>query len=502
MTSGVRPQASAIGGHRSAVVRIAITLGACAFGGAGCARALAPPGGEPDRAPPTVVDVRPEPMSTIRATDEPVVIVFDERISERNVEDAVYVSPATGAVDLSKGRDDLEVRIAGGWQPGRVYRVVVRPVIQDLFNNPITRPLEFAFSTGAPFSDAAVAGVAYERVTGSPVADVRVEARPIEGGAYHLALTDTGGVFRMALVPPGSYLLRGYADQNRDRRRDPFEPADSMIIELGQADTLLRPLALMRPDSTAANLTRVVAVDSVTLGLEFDDYMGVSEPQQRAAVRVRSLPDSARVELAGIHYPHVLEAERARRDSIARDSAAAAADTMVGAAIDTTRGIGERPAPRDTARAAQPARAAAPPDTLPPDPLVVRVREAALRPAEGTPLPARELRVVLARPLVPEAEYVVEVSGILNLAGIPGGGGRATFRAPALPPPPEEVEAQPGEVGEVPAEDVDAPTPDDVEAPPPEELDAPPRDDVDAPPRDDVDVPRREKPDMPTPDAP
>ncbi|HUF13530.1 MAG TPA: Ig-like domain-containing protein [Longimicrobiales bacterium] len=473
-----------------------ITLGACAFGGAGCARAMAPPGGEPDQTPPSVVEVRPEPMSTIQPTDEPVVIVFDERISERNVQDAVYVSPATGAVDLSKGRQDLEVRIAGGWQPGRVYRVVVRPVIQDLFNNPITRPLEFAFSTGAPFSEAAVAGVAYERVTGSPVADVRVEARPIEGGAYHLALTDTGGIFRMPLVPPGSYLLRGYADQNRDRRRDSFEPADSMTIELGQADTLLRPLALMRPDSTAANLTRVVVVDSVTLGLELDDYMEVSEPQQLATVRVRTLPDSGAVELAGIYYPHVLEAERARQDSIARDNAAAAAaaDTTGGAAIDAAKAIGERPAPRDTVRPAQTPRAAAPPDTLPPDPLVVRVREAGLRPAPGTPLPARELRVVLARPLVPEVEYVVEVSGILNLAGIPGGGGRATFRAPAPPPPPEEAEPQPEEVDEPPAEDVDMPSPDDVETPPPEELDAPPSDDVDAP--------RREKPDMLPSDAP
>lgn len=407
------------------IVALAVSIAT----GSACARALAPPGGEQDEVPPSAISITPEPMSSIEATDRPVVIIFDERISERNYRDAVYVSPATGSVDISKGRRELEVRIAGGWQPGRVYRIVVLPVLQDLFNNPLRRPIEFAFSTGAPFYDAAVAGLVYERVTGQRLPDVRVEARPAAGGAYHLALSDTGGVFRMPLLPPGSYLLRGYVDQNRDRRRDPFEPADSMTIEVGATDTLLHALALMRPDSSAANLTRVEVVDSITLRLQIDDYMDVRDPQSLATVSVRSLPDSATVPLAGVFYPHVLAAERARQDSIARDSLAAGDTTT---ADSVAPPVAPRP-PRDTMRAAPPDTAAA--DTLPPDPLAVRVREAALGPVLGEPLPARELMVVLDQPLVPEAEYLVELGGILNLAGIGGGGGGATIRVPAAPPP-------------------------------------------------------------------
>lgn len=430
--------------------RSAVALG-CIGLAAACANAMAPPGGERDVTPPGILELRPEPMSTVEASDRPVVIVFDERISERNYRDAVYVSPVTGALDLSKGRDELEVRLAGGWQPGRVYRVVVQPVLQDLFNNAMSRPIEFAFSTGAPFPDAAAAGLVFERVTGARVGGARVEARPVEGGAYHLAITDTSGIFRLPLLPPGSYVLRGYVDQNRDRRADEFEPIDSTIIELGRADTVLRPLALMRVDSTAANVTRVVVVDSVTLSVELDDYMDVSRPQDRASVRVRSLPDSAIVPLAGVHYPHVLRAQRARQDSIARDSAAAAAaaardtlavDTLVPgmprpdtAAADAQQPPAQRP-PADPRRADQPGDTTAA-DTVPPDPLVVRVREAGFGYAPETPVPARELMVVLAEPLVPEAEYLVEVAGILNLAGIAGGGGSATFTAPAAPAPPD-----------------------------------------------------------------
>jgi len=415
---------------------------------AGCARVMAPPGGERDEAPPVVIATSPEQGSTIRATDEPVRIQFDERISERGVEDAVYVSPVTGAADATSGRDDIEVRIAGGWQPGRVYRVVVQGVVRDLFNNPLGRPIEIAFSTGAPFPESAVAGVVYERVTGRPVADARVEAHPVEGGAYHLALSDTGGVFRMPLLPPGSYRLRAYTDQNRDRRRDDFEPGDSTMIDVGATDTLLRPLALLRDDTSAANVTRVQVVDSITLRVQLDDYMDVAEPQSGASVRVRALPDSTPVALAGVWYPHALTAERARQDSIARERAPAAeGDSAGAAAIDT---IAVAP-PRDTVPRGAADRAVA--DTLPPDPLTLRVREAGLLPARDEPLPARELMVVLAQPLVPEAEYHLEVRGILNLAGVPGGGGTATFHAPAAPAPPAPPAATP------PAQEDGAPAP-------------------------------------------
>src|SRR5690606_28614632 len=57
-------------------------------------------------------------------------------------------------------------------------------------------------------------------------------------------------------------------------------------------------------------------------------------------------------------------------------------------------------------------------------------------------LPTRDLMVVLERPLVPEAEYVIQVGGILNLAGVPGGGGSMSFRAPTAAPPPAEEPAE------------------------------------------------------------
>ena len=423
-------QPSAVSLQRRRLAATTVILSAAV----GCARVQPPPGGPRDEAAPVVLAIAPEPMSTIAPTDEPVVIEFDERISERNVEDAVYVSPATGSVDVRHGRRDLEISLAGGWQPGRVYRVVVQPALRDLFDNELERPIEVVFSTGAEFSQAAVAGVVYERVTGARSPDVRVEAHPVDGGAYHLAIADTGGIFRMPYLPPGSYLLRAYADQNRDRRRDGFEVADSITIDVGATDTVLRPLALLRPDSTPANPTRVQVVDSVTLRVQFDDYMDVSEPQRLVNVTVRSLPDSAVVALAGVYYPHALTAERERQDSIARDSVAALTPADSAAPATPARGPADTVQAGDRRTTSRSDTAAA--DTIPPDPLTLRVREANLLPDPDAPLPTRELLVVLEQPLVPEAEYILEVSGVLNIVRLGGGAGTSRFRAPAAPPPP------------------------------------------------------------------
>ena len=62
----------------------------------GCARALPPPGGEPDREPPRLVSTKPEQQAVVQGYEDKVVFTFDETLSERGARDAVLVSPETG----------------------------------------------------------------------------------------------------------------------------------------------------------------------------------------------------------------------------------------------------------------------------------------------------------------------------------------------------------------------------------------------------------------------
>src|SRR5690606_7708181 len=92
-----------------------------------CAHVEAPPGGPEDITPPGVPAITPAPDSIVPAFDAPVVISFDERISEVGIEDAVIVSPRTSPVAVNHGRREIRVSLREGWAPDMIYHVSVRP---------------------------------------------------------------------------------------------------------------------------------------------------------------------------------------------------------------------------------------------------------------------------------------------------------------------------------------------------------------------------------------
>jgi hypothetical protein len=107
-----------------------------------------PPGGPEDRSPPGVVAVSPDSMAVVPGWDDPVVVTYSERISERQVEESVMVSPRTSPVAVDRGSRQIRVSLRRGWEPGQIYHVTIRPEIQDLFNNRVTEPVHLVFSTG------------------------------------------------------------------------------------------------------------------------------------------------------------------------------------------------------------------------------------------------------------------------------------------------------------------------------------------------------------------
>lgn len=403
----------------------------------GCAQPGSPPGGEVDRAAPRVVEVRPEPLGTLTDLDEPVLIRFNERISERlqgvaRFSDAVLISPATGAPRVHRGRSALEIIPEGGWAPDRVYRVVVLPVFRDLFGNQREAPVELVFSTGAPIPETALAGFIHDRITDEVVPEARVEAR-VGDGAPYVAVSDTGGFFAMRFLPPGAYSVQAWLDQDRDGTADFPEAQDSVGTAFEVGDTVVLELALLPQDSTPAQLVRAEPIDSSKVRLVFDDYFAVGPVDGRTRLFLAS--DSTLVTASGT-LVHVT-----RLDSILAEEAAAEAarqDSIRRMAEDTIRPPADSAAVADSAAIA--AAGAEPADTSGPVP--VRATEVT-RPPPPPALPSRELIMLLPLTLVPDTAYYVEIEGVVNIRGVPGGGGRAPFRS--LPPPdtvpPDSVEA-------------------------------------------------------------
>lgn len=388
-----------------AKVFASLVLGAVA---AGCAREYAPLGGPPDREPPYVVATEPEAMSVVPEWKGPVVIRFNERISERGIQQAVTVSPETGEVEVKKGRRELRISLKGGWQPGRIYRIVVHPVVQDLFGNTRPEPVDLVFSTGAPIPGTTLAGQVLDRITGKPVRDARVEAVLLADSTTYVAVTDTAGLFALRHIPSGEYTVRAFVDRIPNRQVDFPEPFHSAEISIGAADTAVVQLALLPGDSTAARVTSASAPDSTHVRIRLDDYLDPMIPLDGVRVELYVLPDTSFAGTAKAMHGHEFEAlvagRKAASDSAARDSAGA-------------------PDPaRDRAAGAGPATAAD-------------------APADTVLLPVREFIAVPATPLPPETRFLVRVEGVRNIHGLDGGGGTAEFTTPARPAPKDTTTA-------------------------------------------------------------
>lgn len=425
---------------------------------ASCARQGTPSGGPPDRLPPEVVRTRPDTFARIDALEGPIRIEFSERISERPTEgtldDAVLVSPRSGDVRVSHKGDALEVRVAGGIREGVVYRVTVLPVVADLFGNAMPEPFEFLFSTGGEYHPNAVAGLVVDRITGQRVEAAEVAAVPDWTDTLDLAYvsrSDTGGIYALRSLPPGRYRLTAFMDVDRDREPGGFEEQGERVLLLGAADTVLGgagDIVILLPDTSAARLAQASLEDSMRVGLTFDDYLEPTAPLAGLDVGLEPVPDTTE---EGVTMPppppgveavlHEREYEawrdsvaeaRARADSIAAaDSAVAAGDSAAMAAADSAAAAARA---ADERRAEGAARVPGPGEGLGPPGQAARGEGEPRTLPDGTPLPSQRLVLVLDSPIAPGATYRVRLSGVVNVNGLGGGGGEATFGRDPAPP--------------------------------------------------------------------
>ena len=390
----------------------------------GCANVAAPPGGPADTIPPMLIAVHPDSLAVLPRFEGRVVFEFDETISERNVQTAVTVYPLELRPEVDKGKRELRVRSRGGWVPNRIYHVRVHPVIQDLFNNPITRPITYVFSTGPQIPRNVVSGVVIDRLTGGPLAQGRVDMVLAPDTLRYATPIDSGGVFQLAWLPIGEYLAIAYEDLNNNSRADNFDRSDTASVTLGATDSLVLEFSVFHHDTVGPILTEVQPVDSVTLELVFDGYLEPDSALNRSMVSVFSLAESTGVPVDSVMHEWQY---KAWRDSLAA-AARAARDTLRQEEADTLPEGREAPAPSPTAVPGAQRQAV---DTA-------QAADTAL----ARRLPARSIYILTAQP-IPPGEVRVRAQPIVNLSGL-AGGGEVTFEQPPRREPAAEGPEPPG----------------------------------------------------------
>jgi len=411
------------GGATASLLAGGLSLTVLALAGLdGCANVQPPPGGPPDTIPPLLILVEPDSYAVVAGFRDEVRFEFDESISERNVQLAVTLYPFEARPRVGKGKRHLNVRPRAGWVADRIYHMRIEPVIQDLFNNRIERPIHYVFSTGVPIPDNRVEGTVYDRITGRPLVGGRLDMVQLPDTLRYGVVADSQGVFEVGALPVGDYFAIGFEDMNNNIRADDFDRSDTISVSLGAADTLSLVFRVFRHDTLGPQLFQLRSVDSLTVELGFDGYLDPEAPLSTANVELFAITDSVPIALDTVLHAWQYTVWR---DSVAR-ARQAAADTMAPEAPVEPDTLGVAAA-RDTLAVQVPAAEQAP------------VGEQEVEPPAV--LPDRRIYVIAAMP-IPADTIVVRAQGILNLSGLEGGGER-TYEQPAREPEPEEAEPPP-----------------------------------------------------------
>ena len=383
-----------------------------------CASQEAPTGGLQDLRPPIVVRTEPDTFGALENLGDQVRFHFDERVSERaaggSLEDAVSVSPNTGDIQVRHGRSSISVEIEGGFQPGLVYRVTLLPVLSDLFGNQLRDPFELVFSTGGEPSPTTLAGEVWDRITGQGREGVIVRAVG-EDSLMHVARTDADGVFAFRYLPSGTFILTAFEDLDRDGDVGPTEVQGSIGARIEALDTLLVDIPVLAPDTTPAIAASAEVLDSVTIFVEFDDFLDPNVSVDQIGLVITQPGGGAPAIIRLFHEHEYRDFVDLTNDSLARlDSLEAAdqeasggdtlpQDSLAAASVDTS-------APPLATREGPPSLPGGP-QTSPP----------------GRLLPGRRVVGRLDLPVEMGVEYQVTTSFVVNINGIMGGGGDAVF---------------------------------------------------------------------------
>jgi len=324
----------------------------------------------------------------------------------------VVLSPTDKVPRVRWERSRITVRPREGWRPNTVYRIELLPGIADLRRNHDRRGAVITFTTGAPFPTDSLAGIVIDWTVRGPARQAVIEALLLPDSLPYETQADSNGRFVLAPLPHGRYVLRGFVDQNRNRRLDGKESWDTVGVAPAPAATSV--LWLAPRDTVGPRVMQATIRDSFSVEIQVTQPLDPVQAFDSSNVVVRRLPDSSIVAVRSFRTKPLDDSLEARA-RVLIDSLRA--DSTKRAHPDT----GQRRAAPVTPAAPEPARQAAPPvqqprgrrGGRPPAP----VDSAVLKLAQSRPALNDRLVLRLLSPLPPESKYVVEVRGLRNVNG-------------------------------------------------------------------------------------
>jgi hypothetical protein len=314
---------------------------------AACARMAPPPGGPLRITPPVLTATLPaDSVCTLPDFRGAAEFLFDEVVSEGSqpnfgrgtgdLEKLVLLSPDTMVPVVRWRRNRITVRPRHGWLPNTVYRIELASGVADLRNNLSKTPGLITFVTGASCPTRFLTGRAVDWSAKTGVSQALIEAIHLPDSASYRMIADSNGRFRLGPLPGGSYLVYAIIDQNRDHKLQSGEPWDTVRAAASQ-DTVGEIWAFPR-DTLPPKIQTLARQDSNSIAVTFTKPIDPYQHLDSTMLRVGLVIASDTVDVAPlVAYPKGVfdsifrpppvprtpaQDSVARRDSLARDSAA------------------------------------------------------------------------------------------------------------------------------------------------------------------------------------
>ena len=403
------------------------------LGIAACAKIAPPPGGPPDAVAPVMIGTRPDSTGIYPGFDGSVEFQFDETVSEGSVanlgfgngdlEKLIILSPDTLVPKVSWERSRIAVRPREGWKPNTVYRIELLPGVYDLRHNRYKSGQVVTFTTGAPLPTDTISGLVVDWTARQPARLAAIDLILLPDSTVYRTQTDSSGKFAISPLPHGRYLVRGYLDQNRNRRMEIRESWDTVASV--PAPTAAAILWLAPRDTAPPRILGITPRDTMTVEIQLSQVIDPFQELGTAAVAVLTLPDSAPLGVVSVRTKVLDDSLEARKKTVA--------DSIRSDSLRRARGDTLPPGP-----VATPARPPAAPPARNPRGLRPQapVDSTVIKLAQTRPGLVDRLVVRLSRALTPETAYAVRISGIRNLSGASGTVVQG-FQTPKPPPPPK-----------------------------------------------------------------
>jgi hypothetical protein len=242
---------------------------------ASCAEIGPPPGGEEDKAGPTLLESTPASGALGVVAGDEVVLVFSEELVKPEQGTAIFVSPRPVRQPRVEWKGDrLRILFDEPLLPDRTYVITVNTTVADLRRNRLDSAVTVAFSTGQTIDTGLVAGRVLTQ-DGKPATGWTVGLYPLadfEGYALtdslypeYLTATSGNGAFTLSHLPSAAFRLVAFQDKNRDDlfnpSIEPFALPDRDILVSGGLPLDRLYLTGVTPDSLEPEIISVVTTE-------------------------------------------------------------------------------------------------------------------------------------------------------------------------------------------------------------------------------------------------